>query len=299
VKPLVTILMATYNGEKFLEEQLESLANQEGVVVQVIVNDDGSNDGTLEILNRWKRFGLIQEVIHSERIGACQAFFRLVSIDSSATFFAFCDQDDIWHPRKILTLIEKIGISGPQLAFCSRQLINEEGNEIGRERRIKIAPSFKNALVENIAPGNTIVLNWEAKELVSKFKNDNSIHYDSWIYLLVSAVGDCRFVNADLIKYRIHPKNLVGLRTFSLSAALDGVSNYVGQAFYLDSCAGIPITAENRQYLMGFIEDCKRFKNRNFLVALFTAKVSRNNSIENFIFKLLLIFAIRRRASVS
>ncbi len=96
----VQVLMSTYNGERFLEEQIESLLSQSWKNLEILIRDDGSTDGTMEILERYcMRYSNIQ-VFAGENVGVAKSFFELLE-ESDGDFVAFCDQDDVWLEHKV------------------------------------------------------------------------------------------------------------------------------------------------------------------------------------------------------
>lgn len=227
------VLLTTFNGEKYLEEQLESLGCQEDVNVRVWVNDDGSTDETLAILKKWQRKGLIQEISKSQGVGSTGAFLRLLSEHSDSEYVAFCDQDDIWEPKKIAIQLLKIKNSKPAFVASQRLLIDNSGKEIGTSKKLRKSPSFENAMFENIAPGNTLLLNNQAINVINRFQGPPVKHYDSWIYLLLTFVGEVEYIHQPLLRYRIHETNLVGLRKYNVRRFIDSTENYLRQIRFL------------------------------------------------------------------
>jgi glycosyltransferase involved in cell wall biosynthesis len=181
----VDVLLATFNGEKFLEEQLQSLDQQEDVIVRVWANDDGSDDATLSILLKWQKSGLIKDISTTQRVGSTHAFLKLLSEHSNSEYVAFCDQDDVWDPITLITQVGKLTSEMPMAITSRRLYIDSVGSIIGESKRLRKAPSFENAMLENIAPGNTILMNRRAIELINEFPNPRVTHYDSWVYLLI------------------------------------------------------------------------------------------------------------------
>jgi glycosyltransferase involved in cell wall biosynthesis len=228
--PRVDVLLATYNGGKFLKQLLKSLENQEGVSVSIFVNDDGSTDDTLEILNSWKMKGIIKSISFSEKIGPSAAFDKMLSMCQESDYVAFCDQDDEWKPTKLKSQIRSVGSTSPILVFSPRSYIDENSVLFGRSMYPNKGPSFANALVENIAPGNTILLNKRAVMLINQNRLPQNLNYDSWIYLLLSAFGKCIYVNYPLVDYRIHASNAIGLRKINIERFIENFNRYGIQA---------------------------------------------------------------------
>lgn len=214
----VAILLSTYNGERFLAEQLESLLAQTHRNWVIYASDDGSTDSTLAILHKYQeRIGKDRLfILNGPRQGFAKNFMSLVkSLLVTADCFAFCDQDDVWLPNKLeksLRFVEAVPTEIPAL-YCSRtHLIDEGGNSIGFSPLFSKPPSFANALVQSIAGANTMLLNRAAMELLKR-TDDNAIiiSHDWWAYILVSGYAGKIFYDAEpSILYRQHGSNLIG-----------------------------------------------------------------------------------------
>lgn len=228
------VLLATFNGEKYLEEQLESLDCQESVTVRVWVNDDGSTDETLAILKKWQRKGLIKEISKSQGVGSTRAFLRLLLEHSDSEYVAFCDQDDIWEPKKLEIQLLKITNDKPACVASHRLFIDNNNRIIGASKKLRRSPSFENAMFENIAPGNTLLLNNQAISAINRYQDAPIKHYDSWIYLLLTFVGEVEYINQPLLRYRIHETNLVGLRKYDVGQFIDSTESYLSQIKFLN-----------------------------------------------------------------
>ena len=122
----VTILLSTYNGEKYLEEQLESITSQKGVSTKIIVRDDGSSDRTCDILDTWKEKSALTWY-RGENIGPAQSFMDLLRNAGDACYYAFSDQDDFWLSDKMQTAVSKLeSYDGrPALYFCQTELVDK------------------------------------------------------------------------------------------------------------------------------------------------------------------------------
>ncbi|GAA0616376.1 glycosyltransferase [Paenochrobactrum glaciei] len=133
----ITILLATYNGAAFLEEQLSSFANQSWKNIDLIVSDDGSSDNTLEIIDTWKKSwskGSF-EIIQGPRAGHAENFRYLIqAVSDKKTYVAFSDQDDIWHRDKLEVAMNKLISMGEDtpVMYCGRtRLVDVDGNPTG------------------------------------------------------------------------------------------------------------------------------------------------------------------------
>jgi len=217
-EPLIAILICTYNGGRFLTEQLESLESQTHHNWVVYASDDGSGDETLEILRqyqaKWTSGKL--EIRNGPEKGFCQNFLSLACDPQiKADYYAFCDQDDVWLPAKLEIAISNIvanqSVDVPYL-YCSRtKYVNENLKPCGISPLFVFAPSFRNALVQSIAGGNTMVFNFAAKILIEKVGVVNVASHDWWVYQLISgADGDVFYDPEPYLFYRQHDGALVG-----------------------------------------------------------------------------------------
>jgi glycosyltransferase involved in cell wall biosynthesis len=214
----VAILLCTYNGARFLPAQLSSFTDQTFANWQLFVSDDGSTDETLSILSRKRReLGKAVIVIRDgPRQGFVRNFLSLACDCSiSSDYFAYSDQDDIWEPDKLsraITWLETMPPGHPAM-YCSRsQLIDDDDRHCGFSPLFRRKPSFRNALVQSIAGGNTIVFNKAARQLLVDCGSDVDVPlHDWWTYLLITAAGG--FVHYDplpSVRYRAHSSNVVG-----------------------------------------------------------------------------------------
>lgn len=223
ISPLthVTIFMCTFNGEQFLAQQLDSIANQTFANWSVIVSDDGSTDGTLEILQRYRdNWGEEKlDVRQGPRRGFAANFLSVTcSVRNRSHFYAWADQDDIWRNNKLeaaLSVLQRYPSDTPLLYSARTELIDGAGSSIGFSPAFKRAPSFANALVQSIGGGNTMVFNSQAHDLLLHAGPDlDIVAHDWWVYLLVAGVGG--EVVHDLtptLLYRQHDANIIGSNT--------------------------------------------------------------------------------------
>lgn len=190
-----------------------SLLRQDYPDVDILIRDDGSEDGTLDILGRYSSFDNVS-VCKGRNFGVPRSFFELIQIASpSADYYAFCDQDDIWEKDKISRAIGSLA-SFPQAIpslYCSRcLLVDEDLNIIGRSPIPKRGPSFENALVQNIASGCTVVINKAARQLLMREIPRISRMHDWWMYLVIAAFGKVIYDPEPRILYRQHSSNVIG-----------------------------------------------------------------------------------------
>lgn len=213
----VAILLSTYNGAQYLKAQLESLIGQVYQNWEIHASDDGSSDGTLEILEGYRqRLGGRLRIYQGPGKGFAANFLSLIRRkEIQASYFAFCDQDDIWSKDKLSSAVSCLEKSkaGLSALYCSRtRLVDECGVEIGYSAVFSVRPCFENALVQSIAGGNTMVLNESARCLIAKTPVASVIiSHDWWAYLLVSGSGgNVHYDPMPQVDYRQHSNNLMG-----------------------------------------------------------------------------------------
>lgn len=219
--PTVHLLLATFNGERHLQEQWQSLVAQEGVSLVVHAADDGSTDGTVAMLASLASrpegaITVVHIVDEPPRRSATRSFMmllrRALASHQEASWFAFCDQDDIWLPGKLRTALEQMAADAdrPSLYGGRTLSVDEEGRPQMLSPLFRRAPEFRNALVQSIMGGNTIVLNRAAAHLVAGPRQEVTAH-DWFSYQVVTAVGGhVRYDPNHQILYRQHADNVVG-----------------------------------------------------------------------------------------
>jgi glycosyltransferase involved in cell wall biosynthesis len=216
--PSAAILLCTFNGARFLPAQLSSFTRQQFSQWRLFVSDDGSTDETLSLIAKYQHEENCVSVAVRDgpRRGLVRNFLGLAcDLSISADYFAFSDQDDVWEPDKLsraIAWLQSIPAQKPAL-YCSRvRLIDEDNRDCGLSPLFSLKPSFRNALVQSIAGGNTMVFNNSARLLLAHCGSDVNVPlHDWWTYLLVTgAGGEVRYDPLPTIRYRSHSQNVVG-----------------------------------------------------------------------------------------
>ena len=213
----VCILLATYNGGLYLREQLESIRRQTYKNWRIVVSDDGSSDETLQILRDFQSSlpGGRVFVMDGPRRGYVENFLHLMrSHRADSDLYAFCDQDDIWDDNKVERAVVALGTVplGVPAAYATRtRLIGENGAYIGLSPRLRRPPDFRNALVQNVVHGNTLVFNDEMRSILRAMGAISAVSHDWLVYLVATAIGAAfLFEDRPSISYRQHGRNLIG-----------------------------------------------------------------------------------------
>lgn len=214
----VAILLCTFNGARFLPLQLASFETQDFPEWRLFVSDDGSKDDTLDLLTAFQSkhgTGRVQ-IRRGPGKGSAANFLSLIC-DASlrADYYALSDQDDVWATDKLSRARSFLMNAPAELpgVYCSRaRMIDEDGGEIGLTQLFRKSPQFRNALVQNVAIGNTTVFNEKARELLVEAGPDvGAAVHDWWIYLVTAAHGGRVFFDPyPSVNYRIHSRNLIG-----------------------------------------------------------------------------------------
>ena len=215
----VAILLGHYNGGARLEEQLESLSAQTHRDWSLIVSDDGSSDGGLQVAAQFAKAerGRRVWITHGPRQGFAQNFLSLVAMAGPLVpYAAFCDQDDVWYPGKLtaaLAALKDVPPGRPAL-YCGRTLVTDADlAPIRPSPLFARPPGFRNALVQSIAGGNTMVLNRAALDLLQDTRHHAAgvASHDWWAYQMVSGAGGTVIYDPEpQVLYRQHDRNLIG-----------------------------------------------------------------------------------------
>ncbi len=209
------VLLATYNGAKYIREFLDSLVAQTYKDFKLIVRDDGSTDDTLEIIRSYVNNIDIEFIETNDRLGPAKSFFELLTqADDYFDFYFFADQDDYWYMTKIERAIDALSPEKDQIAlYCSRKEYVDENLAHIEYSRIPKVISLENALVENIATGCTLALTRSAKKLLVENLPNRIIMHDWWFYIVIVSFGKVIYDIFPSIKYRQHDNNTMGAAT--------------------------------------------------------------------------------------
>ena len=210
----VCVLMSTYNGEKYLREQIESLKLQKGVCLSILARDDGSSDATIGILDEYKNAGVL-EWYSGENIGSARSFLDLVAHAPECEYYAFCDQDDYWFPEKLAAAIGKLAEtdnSKSALYFSGTQFADANLNPIPLKDKCDFATlRIPAAFMFNIAKGCTMVFNRCLAERLSEYHPETVDMHDAWVYKVCLVTGNQVIADPNsYILYRQHGSNVIG-----------------------------------------------------------------------------------------
>lgn len=226
IQKRVLILLSTYDGEKYIAEQIDSLLCQSYKSIDVAIRDDGSKDGTLAILSDYEQKHNCITVIRGENVGCARSFWNLLlyAKDQNGTYdyFAFCDQDDYWLNDKIAIAIEHLeqgNYDGASLYCSNLTCTDAQLNKVGLKRND--LPDLENkvkSLVESFATGCTMVFNKALLDLATSHHVQRLHLHDLWMFHTCMFLGKIIYDPLPHILYRQHGKNEIGSKsTFSQS----------------------------------------------------------------------------------
>lgn len=219
----IAVLISTYNGEKYLRKQLDSIIRQKGCDVEIYIRDDGSKDSTMQILDEYKAKGLIQ-VYHesnSNNLGPAKSFLYMLHNIKGYQYYAFSDQDDLWDSDKLEIAIHSLeSIQKPALYCCNARIIDENDNTNGEfAYRKKNSITLANEVCMGGALGCTMVMNSQLASIIqSNSIPSKMIMHDCFIQAVCGAIGGKTiFDMKSHMGYRQHGANVVGVKTGKLN----------------------------------------------------------------------------------
>ena len=227
----VTVLLALYQGAEHLGAQLDSIAAQKGGPLPVLVSDDGSSDGGPALVARRAEAARAARepplrLIEGPRRGAAANFLHLLrALGPEARHASLSDQDDLWLPNKTARALAALSTVPPGVpaVHCGRTWICDRAGRILRPCVLHPRPpSFRNALVQSLAGGNTMTLNRAAIDLLraAAGEADEIVMHDWWIYQIVSGAGGRMIYDPEpLLLYRQHGANAIGENTTARALA--------------------------------------------------------------------------------
>lgn len=293
----VQILLACYNGERYLREQLDSFLALDNVQdCAVLIRDDGSTDATGTILKEYRdQYGF--QVEFGKHLGTNASYqWLLENSDQSCDFFAFSDQDDVWLPQKISHAVAELTCFSQEkpLLFASRSQITDKAlHPIGYSCDPIRGVSFYNAMVQNVLPGHTQVFNARLRDDLCRHGMLKAHVVDWWVYLAASARGQIVFSRDCNVLHRQHGDNAVGYRIGALAGIRrkleyiqEGKGNAISrqlQAFSEEYGGELP--EEYRRELASYLNGLGSFAKR--LAYLRNSRVYRQKRSEDWKFRLL------------
>jgi glycosyltransferase involved in cell wall biosynthesis len=238
MKPRIGILIATYNGEKYLEKQIESLLNQTCQTFKVFIRDDLSTDNTVSLIKRYvkkdpNKFCLVEDDFGN--LGCSKSFMNLVE-NCSSDYIMLCDQDDVWFPTKVADTLssildlEKRNPNLPAMVFSDLKVVDGNLDYISnsfwgfQKLDPKVAKHWKKSLAQSTVTGCTMMFNQKAKDCSLPFELPSMLH-DHWISVNVAKYGVVTYIKEPTMLYCQHGSNVLGALSFSMKYVMSKYKN--------------------------------------------------------------------------
>ena len=260
--PKISVVLSSFNGAQFIEEQLISIIEQTIKPDEIIVCDDGSTDDTIQILKKFEASNQIKLVVNNSNLGILANFKLGASLANSNNYIAFSDQDDIWLPNKLTTNFEAIlqleanpsNSATPCLVYSDLTFINEKGmtlnnsfyNLMGLD---KFEHCFETALFGSLLLGCTIFMNAPMRAEFLSAPDNKLFYHDAWLSLLGFSIGKIYFINTPLVKYRLHNNNA-------------SLQKFKKRNRFLNACNHIKKILLNSNYLQNELTLARNFKHQ-------------------------------------
>lgn len=296
----VAVIMSTYNGEKFVAEQIESILDQTYSNIEIVIRDDGSKDNTVNILKEYsKKYNNIK-LYEGENIGFIKSFFELLKL-AEADYYAYADQDDVWLPNKIklaVKSLEKLDNTKPNMAFGNSDYYDENMKFLSKGPRNK-KYNFLTALFSCVTQGMTMTVNKKTRDMIVENMPKSCFFHDWWTYLLCMGLGNVAYNDDTVVKYRRRKENAtsegqgyIRLLIWRIKNLLfkDGMSDIKQQMINFKDYYYYQLSDENKKII-------KLFSNEeySFDIALkkaFYPKRIRNNIIDDLMIRIIFLIGV-------
>ena len=297
----IAILMSTYNGEKYLREQLDSLVQQELKPTKIIVRDDGSHDDTVNILEDYASNYSFIEYYCDKNIGPAKSFFELINKYDDYDYYALCDQDDVWFKDKLssaIKLLEKEDKDIP-LLYAGRFILTDENLKPLDSNVSKLYSfnDFAHSLIYHTAPGCTFVFNNEARKQIIKYdvNKEYCVIHDAIIHRVVTLFGKMILDDKPHMYYRQHSNNVYGLTANKTSEFFHRINNFLNgtiKNYRSDTARSLLNVYGNEcmkknKHLINIVANYRT--NKELKNELLNRECFKSNTINDIFFKILVL----------
>ena len=293
----VLVLMSSFNGDRYLEEQLESLFQQKDVNVKILVRDDGSTDQTQEILKKYEKKRMLNWYA-GQNIGWRKSFMHLALNAPDCEYYAFCDQDDVWLPNKLSAAIAELEKKDESrmLLYFSNLIFWRNGEKKGLIKPAHLKYSRCSCAYQNQAVGCTIVFNRKLLEFVKRRPFENVYAHDFWFFQTAVFFGNVVYDSNAYILYRQHERNQLGAKKGFFSAWNRRFHNFfkketISRSQNAENFLNIykkDLSSEDYKIFGKVANYQKSIKNK--LTLLFSRKYTMNSMTNSFLLKIRILF---------
>ncbi len=295
----VAVIMSTYNGEKFVREQLDSIINQTYKNVEIVVRDDGSSDNTVAIIKEYQQANKNITLHEGKNLGFVKSFFELLKL-ADADYYSYADQDDVWIENKIELAVEelnKLDDSKPNMVFGNSDYYNEDMKFIGKGEKNK-KYSFLKALFACCGQGMTMTVNKKTRDMIIENNPKSCFFHDWWTYLLCVGLGNVAYNNVTTVKYRRRKENAtsegqgyISLLMWRIKNLLlkDGMQDIKQQMINYKDYYYYQLSKENRAIIDLFSSD---YNLENSFKKAFYPKRIRNRLIDDIMIRVIFLMGV-------
>lgn len=294
--PLVSIVMATYNGSQFLEAQLDSIVQQTYPNIEILVVDDCSKDNTVEILHKYaQQYKNIRVVVNTTNLGYVKNFEKACLL-ATGDYISFCDQDDVWDLHKTTLLMEAIG--DYPMIYCDSAFVDQDLNSMHRNHSdLKNLQSFDNCLyfaTDNCVGGHALIMKKELVPFTMPFPVE--MPHDLWVAFIATLHGGIKYFDQPLVKWRQHGFNVTkshkdeSIKTVETRKRLELFYNACGPEWVQErKVLGQLIQGyKSRSLSNNFLRMSLFFKYKHYLLAM-----KKRNEFRKFLFCIKMFFKLR------
>ena len=296
----VAIVMSTYNGEKFIEEQLDSILNQTYKNIEIIVRDDGSKDNTVNIVKEYQKKYNNIKLYEGENLGFVKSFFELLKLEE-ADYYAYADQDDVWYENKIelaVNSLNKLDDTKPNMAFGNSDYYDENMKFLSSGPKNK-KYSFLNSLFACVTQGMTMTVNKKTRDMIIESMPKTCFFHDWWTYILCVGLGNVAYDNETVVKYRRRKQNAtsegqgyIRLLVWRIKNLLfkDGMKDIKQQMINFKEYYYYQLSEENKKILNLFSQEEYSFSNA--IKKVFYPKKIRSNLIDDLMLRIIFLIGV-------
>lgn len=298
----VAVIMSTYNGEQFVEEQLDSIIDQTYRNIEIVVRDDGSTDNTVNIIKKYQKQYNNITLYEGENIGFIKSFFELLKL-ADADYYAYADQDDVWIENKIelaVNSLNQLDDSKPNMAFGNSDYYDENMKLIGKGER-KRKYSFEKALFSCVSQGMTMTVNKKTRDMIIADTPKTCFFHDWWTYLLCMGLGNVAYDDVTTVKYRRRKENATSegqgylkLLIWRIKNLLfnDGMKDIKQQMINFSNYYFYELSPEKQKTLELFAEDELNYNFVDAIKKVFYPKRLRSKILDEIMLRIIFLMGV-------
>lgn len=296
----VAVILASYNGEKFIGEQLDSILNQTYKNIEIVVRDDGSSDNTVQIIKEYQKKYKNIQLYEGKNLGFIKNFFELLKV-AEADYYSYADQDDIWIENKIelaVNSLNELDDTKPNMVFGNSDYYDENMKFIGHGEKDK-KYSFLKSLFACCGQGMTMTVNKKTRDMIIENAPKTCFFHDWWTYILCMGLGNVAYNNVTTVKYRRRKENATSegqgyfrLLVWRIKNLLlkDGLQDIKQQMINFKEYYYYQLSQENREIIDLFSEEEYSFENA--CKKAFYPKRIRNRLIDDIMIRVVFLIGV-------